>query len=209
MNTCIWCQSQFILPERRIREGRAGKFCKITCYHEYKRKYKTVSHVCKSCSKQFSIPVSEERKGGGKFCSWKCRTRKVTLYCEMCGKTMEKHPSDLRYFANRFCSQPCYKKTTVSSQELKLKAALDERRIDHIHQAPIAWFVVDFIIGNVAVEVDGRYWHSERFPLTLTKDRRKKTYLRKMGYTVLTLTDEQVDTDLQGCIDSIASKMKI
>jgi len=85
----------------------------------------TVSRKCKECGKHFEVPVSEVKRGYGKFCSLSCSAtygnrlrakkpkRQVELICEQCGKTFMRTEQYIRKmhkytdFEPRFCSRNC------------------------------------------------------------------------------------------------------
>lgn len=60
---------------------------------------------------------------------------------------------------------------------------------------PMGYFVVDFYLParNLVIECDGRYWHN--LPGRQETDRRRDAELRKMGYSVLRLSEEVIRKD--------------
>lgn len=85
--------------------------------------------------------------------------------------------------------------------ELKTKAILDQFHVCYEFQAIIKpGFIVDFLIGNVVLEVDGEYWHGHpRYePLTPKQiwkrknDAARDKYLNKCGYSVIRIWDSEI-----------------
>jgi hypothetical protein len=68
---------------------------------------------CKICAKKFYVRPSHKRRGWGKFCSIKCRTKSQfkgkEVNCFLCGKQIYRSPKDLRssksgkFFCNKSC----------------------------------------------------------------------------------------------------------
>lgn len=69
----------------------------------------TVACTCLNCGKVFEIPAAWVRKGGGKYCSKKCRIERAhklkERVCKGCGKTFTAKPG--RH--SKFCSLECFK----------------------------------------------------------------------------------------------------
>ena len=66
---------------------------------------------CLNCSKEFITYPNWIKRGGGKFCSWKCnglykRTR-VVKKCEVCGIKFEAKPSVAKNGGAKYCSHKC------------------------------------------------------------------------------------------------------
>lgn len=70
-------------------------------------------------------------------------------------------------------------------------------------QRIIGPYVVDFAFphARLAVECDGSYWHS--LPGKPAKDRKKDGYLRKEGWTVLRLTEDDIHASPEACRDKV------
>lgn len=97
---------------------------------------------CKICNKEFYVKPSRIKKGGGKYCSYKCRNigyklsflgdnnpswkgGKIIKTCDQCGKKYEvsKHRNEL----SRFCSRKCKDKSLIGKK----------RRVDIIKECLI------------------------------------------------------------------------
>ena len=80
-----------------------------------------VKKICKTCGKEFEVPLSVIKYGGGKYCSQKCfyisregkhnyaDTKKVKRICKFCGKSFYTYssPSTIKRGMGKFCSRLC------------------------------------------------------------------------------------------------------
>lgn len=89
----------------------------------------------------------------------------------------------------------------TSKPELRCKQILEAIGIDFVHQAIVKpKFVVDFLIGNLIIQIDGEYWHGHpRFtPLTerqekqRARDAAQDKYLTACGYSVVRVWESEV-----------------
>ena len=69
---------------------------------------------CKICGKKFYIKPCHLKKGWGKYCSIKCRTKAQVkgkwVKCSLCGKEIWRTPKDFKRSKRNvfFCSVPCH-----------------------------------------------------------------------------------------------------
>ena len=110
------------------------RFCSKECYFEWRSdnilgdkvhnwKGGKVERTCRQCSKNFNVPPSVIKQGGGKFCSRECwykwrsiNIRKEKVYnwkggkikclCKICGEEFEINPSVLKV-GGIYCSRSC------------------------------------------------------------------------------------------------------
>ncbi len=71
-----------------------------------------VDRVCKTCSKQFSVPMYHFKKSCCDFCSRKClheHMRSLSIYvtCQRCGKSFATEKNILDKGKGKFCSKKC------------------------------------------------------------------------------------------------------
>lgn len=168
-----------------------------------------------------------QRGSSAKFCSRQCfyssrlgsfpnRKSKVrqgkTLRCGVCETPFYRKPSAIRS-SGAFCSRQCANlfnlrrfsdrtKVSPTSLERLLYAALNEARVPFRPQHVVAGFVVDAFIPsqNIAIEVDGEYWHSR--PENVQRDRRKDAALRDLGITVARITEKQATADIGAAVEA-------
>lgn len=73
-----------------------------------------VKRKCRICGKEFYIKEFHAKKGWGKFCSIKCRTKGQIkgkwVECDYCGKRIWRTPKDFRRSERKkfFCSVGCH-----------------------------------------------------------------------------------------------------
>lgn len=70
-----------------------------------------VERSCEKCGKALRVKPSIVKKGGGKFCSRKCkggrRSGRLERACKTCGATFRVRPSKIKSGGGNFCSRPC------------------------------------------------------------------------------------------------------
>lgn len=108
-----------------------------------------------------------------------------------------------------------------SSIELKLQNALTNVGINFITHPAIAGQPDIFIVPNICIFCDGNFWHGNpRFfddnyvivkGLTVKQRRNYDEYisnkLTSEGYTVLRFWEHDIETNLQGCLETIVSRL--
>lgn len=66
---------------------------------------------CQNCNKEFTTYPNWIKRGGGKFCSWKCsgvsRSKKVNKVCLYCGNGFEIKLSTSIHNVSKYCSSKC------------------------------------------------------------------------------------------------------
>lgn len=198
--TCEFCGKDY---EQKPSLAETSHFCGRPCYHASMSASGRVTLACKVCGKEFERLTSRQ----GEYCSYTCmgfddRTR-ITKTCEVCGKEYEAIPS--RAEQSRYCSDSCRQhgwgetvrkyigKRGPTSIEVKLAVALAELGIDFTPEQVIGRWVVDFALsdGRTIIEADGDYWHS--LPQSIARDVRKDAYLIHHGYTVLHITESEIN----------------
>jgi very-short-patch-repair endonuclease len=127
---------------------------------------------------------------------------KKTYACAICGKIWNR--LTLRMEQGKTCSKKCAsikgylsgdrKETGI---ELKLQSLLLALDIEFETQKPILGVTIAdvFILPNVAIFADGAYWHGD--PMTQYKDAEKTKRLRRAGYIVLRLDEEEIEEDAE------------
>lgn len=184
------------------------------------RKPNRVTKTCPGCSEQFSVPVSNahrythcskacsdtrgrdgscERCGGHfrysqtetrRFCSETCRRPPLLMTCGHCGTGFRTQPS--REGRARYCSKRCYRASDAETGiERRVRELLEAWGQEHVVQAQIGPWVVDFLLGDLVIEADGDYWHSLRPEV----DARKSRDLEQRGYVVLRLPENEIVAD--------------
>jgi hypothetical protein len=70
-----------------------------------------VERACEGCGRPFLAFVTDVRRGGGRFCGYRCanavRRRRVERVCEHCGATFTVRASQVARGRGRFCDPVC------------------------------------------------------------------------------------------------------
>lgn len=92
--------------------------------------------------------------------------------------------------------------------EARFREAIESRGlrrgIDFATQFPLRHsFILDFAFPDkmVAVEVDGRKWHSS--PEARKRDGFKNHILKRLGWMVFRFWEEEILEDVEGCVDKV------
>ena len=79
MPDCLECKKLFDLRTTH----RAGKFCSLTCYHDYQKKHRyQPSKLCPNCGKTFILEysISKTQADRVRFCSRKCAVEAIPIW---------------------------------------------------------------------------------------------------------------------------------
>ncbi len=102
------------------------------------------------------------------------------------------------------------KKRYRSEAEQEMANALGKAKIDFVNEYPIrgkSRYVLDFAIlrkhKKIAIECDGEPWHSGK------RDRKRDSYLRSKGWTILCFDAGKVLDDSRSCIEIIRAHIGI
>lgn len=105
--------------------------------------------------------------------------------------------------------------------ELIIRDWLDKNNIKYIAQAKVLgrYFKIDFLVGKLAIEVNGDFWHCNPSIYTeptcsiqiknIEKDKDKYTYLELLGYKVLLLWESDIYDNFEGCTHNILSEVAV
>jgi very-short-patch-repair endonuclease len=122
--------------------------------------------------------------------------------CSICGRLWKRDSERLR--EKKTCTPICasikgylsgdHKETGI---ELKLQELLVAMGIEFVIQKPILGVTIAdiFIYPNVAIFADGTYWH--KGAMKEYKDGEKTRQLKKGGYVVLRLEEQEINKDVE------------
>lgn len=79
----------------------------------------------------------------------------------------------------------------VSSLELSMQAILDSLSAPYIRQYKVDNYFVDFVVGSIAIECDGLYWHSEHNKEKSYHKIKREAY-RRNGLTPLFFREDEI-----------------
>jgi very-short-patch-repair endonuclease len=137
------------------------------------------------------------------------KMRQASVRCAICDKVWKQ--ASMRMLEGKTCSKTCSsikgylsgdrKETGI---ELKLQELLKELKIEFQTQKPLVGITIAdiFVYPNVAIFADGKYWHHST-EAQETKDRTITQKLKKAGYVVLRLEEDEINKD----IDSVRKKV--
>lgn len=172
---------------------------------------KRVTTYCEVCGKEIETTPSRLALGRGRFCSRECKhallrsirgeehpltKERTKLACLWCGAPFERWPS--RASRSHFCSRNCkgayqaaHKPRT--SLELRMASYLDKIGISYLQQHQVSHYACDFYLPahNVIIECDG--WH-HNLPLQTEKDARRDKAIRSLGYKLVRISADHLDS---------------
>ncbi len=174
---CKVCGKSF-----KISKGIADRYtvCSWEC-----RKSSQHEVVCKRCNKPF---LTSEMRYNRIYCSEECRRPPAVVKCATCDKEYRKIPTDVD---RKFCSFSCYRKYVgESGLEKKVREYLQSLNIPFTQEKKFGRYSVDFFLykNNIALEVDGDYWHKNK-----EKDQRKDDYLTSCKLKVIRIKSSAID----------------
>lgn len=174
---CPHCTSEFAVP---VSNDARYTYCSRECSIDARGR----SATCRRCGAAFRHGQAQTRR----YCSETCRRPAVLTTCDHCAVEFRVVPSSSG--KRRFCSNRCYRASDAeTSIERIVRETLERLRLDHMPQAGIGPWVVDFLVGDqLVIEADGSYWHSLRPHV----DRRKSADLVDRGYAVWRLTEGEI-----------------
>lgn len=189
--------------------GKNRRFCSLKCAYGHRDRdvNKTGKwFICKNCGKRFYVEKRNIKKGYKNYCSLDCRRKhewmpkRIQKKCFNCGKEFK--ALKLERKISKFCSFRCYRVYKgESSIEKIFRKELERRNISFKQEVQIKNFSIDFIIGNVAVECDGNYWHSKKG--VKERDERKNEFLKKRGFTVLRFSENEIKKNIKDCVSKV------
>lgn len=134
---------------------------------------------------------------------------KVERVCKWCGKIFLVKPAKVKYGEGLFCSRSCLGSWTIRHQgrisklEKWVCDKLTQAGLNFESQYKIGVYLIDIAFPDlkIAVEVDGRYWHS--MAKTMMRDRRKDYYLQEQGWQIYRLRERFIRGDTTRLIKQI------
>jgi len=119
--------------------------------------------------------------------------RAPVIACATCG-VLFRATRTCRSRPAKYCTHDCYMKSRAETEpERKVRCSLESLGIEHEVQVRIERWTVDFLCGNVVLEVDGDYWHDK--PEVAEKDARKDAWLAANGYDLIRVRESELGDD--------------
>jgi len=204
----------------RYASGEITAWNKGKSWSEEAKKRMSKAHKGKKLSEEHKRKISES--GKGRVLSEETR-RKMSLSqlgeknC-MYGKMGDKNPNYGRRHTEMTKQKIREKRlkqvipTKDTSIEIMLQKELDKRDIDYEKHLPVCGVCQPDIVFSeqqVAVFVDGDYWHAKDFNngKKWQRDRRQDETLRGNGWTPLRFWGSEIRNDVSDCVGQIVSAL--
>lgn len=218
VKTCVICGKEY-----SVKEGESSNSvtCSNECQHEWQRQYRVKENAsnwhggggvlkCLHCGKEFKVRRYLFLNKSAKFCSQKCKQEYwATHVITKDGFKKARHIGNMRMLSTS--------KGRETSLEKHIRLFLERNGIKHDCQHVINnKFCVDFFLedSNVIIEALGDYWHGN--PLKYSEDslnriqlknkhmdKARFAYLRKCGYIVFDIWENEVNTDINKAMQPI------
>jgi len=205
---CPVCNKEFV-----TRPSDQKVYCSMLCaskVHGTKitgLKVERIEKICPICSKRFTFRPAENRS----FCSKRCANKalikqRLRLTCQWCHNTFDTMHKDQKY-CSKTCRNIALRNIKFSNIEPGMASALYDAGIRFESQYPYFHYIMDFAIPDrkVSIECDGNYWHS--FPEAIVRDKKRDTYLKRHGWTVLRFSETEIYKDINSCIARISGQL--
>lgn len=200
---CENCGKHFVTDSRKQKDNRTcSQKCGYELTHQKSRGLRTdrLDVTCAWCGKVFQARSAEHKVFCSRDCANKAMRRTVDLVCQECGKTFTVRA---KLTERKYCSRTCRNIGIGKTMTCIEKAMLEVFEREHIvyeKQYPIGPFTADFAFPDkhVVVECDGKYWHS--LEDVQKRDRKKDNYLRRNGWHIVRLSEDEINTNLSQCL---------
>lgn len=175
------------------------KFCSAEC-HGRRDPIPSTPTPCQQCGKVVLVDRAKREINQRVFCSYACKykadERRMIVICRYCGAERSGPPHLLKH--HEYCSSACVRKSRQETQpERHIRLALEKLGIMFIPQHTIGRYSVDFFLPllNVALEVDGAYWHQQE--KVKQRDAKRDEVLSQKGIRTVRLQFESNDSFLR------------
>lgn len=194
------------------------RYCSLGCYRKSLRPNRQTGKLvlCETCGRQTYKRKRHLEKSTHYFCSFGCATKfqrqnKLKFVCKICNKEFYWSKSRITQTNPTYCSVKCrnrdrefvmsnslkgnlaqYNKRGLNNFERAGSELLNSMNINHKIQVPMFnKFIVDVLIPEtkLIIQWDGVYWHSK--PKRKNLDKSQDAYLKKCGYNILRITDQE------------------
>ena len=198
LQKCMTCGNEF-KPHQKNR-----KFCSLLCAYGVRTgDVKHFNAECKYCGKG----IRKKPSKNAVYCSQECRKKDKRIYknCLNCGKEFFIVRSDPD--TRNFCSFVCYRKYKgESSIEKKFREELEKRNIFFNQEVKFGRYSIDFVVGNIAIELDGNYWHDKEN--VKKRDKLKEEKIIENNYKFLRFKEKDIKFDIEKCFRKLNKLMK-
>jgi very-short-patch-repair endonuclease/endogenous inhibitor of DNA gyrase (YacG/DUF329 family) len=207
---CDWCGKDVCYPQSHS-ERSERHFCSTDCRAAWQSDnvrggnhplYSKIKVKCAICNKEIERKKSEVQKKRSHFCSKKC--------FDVFNRSEENRDIQRKRMLKTLSTYP-----RRTAPEKAIKGILDDLGIKHCEQYVINnRFCVDFLVGNIVIEVFGDYFHANPVKYgdgidrlqkkNIMNDKRKLSYLNKCGYKIIVVWENDINND----IDKIREQIK-
>lgn len=200
-NICPVCNEKTAIPKGEFEYPKYHKGCyettKLQGVNNPNYRDAQIVTKCEECNKE--ITKHKSKCGKKKFCSISCsrifyskpenQTEAIKQAYIANKETLKKCNNNPIIRAKIAAGQANAFKDGCSKLEINIFNKIKELYPNATNSVAIGWYVVDILIDNIVVEVQGDYWHN--LPGAHAKDKRKNTYLTNKGYKVLYIWEHE------------------
>jgi len=225
---CTYCEKKFERSVWQKTDGAKNVFCSKTCESSCREDKARDKRDCEWCNKKFNCKNGDKLRFCSIKCQgkWQSKFRvginssnydtsilpeQRVKKCGNCEKPMYGTPKEFEI--KKYCSKMCSVKmqgVTMTSPHRKTVDILRTNRIWNRSEHPVGRYLLDCFLGKgLAIEVQGGYWHGDvrisKKPVNRIqeqadkRDRRKKSFLKKEGITVLYIWEDDIENHSKMC----------
>lgn len=153
--------------------------------------------ICSICGTIF-VPEYREQRFCGRKCGQESCRKKIRRVCQYCGNIFHVPPNIIQRGGGIYCTRRCHIKgrKRETNIEKKVREQLEKRNIAYEQEKRIGHrFHLDFYLPeqNIAIECDGKFWHS--LPGAARRDKRKEKFIESLGMSLVRLPEDQIRAD--------------
>ncbi|MEK7526779.1 MAG: DUF559 domain-containing protein [Patescibacteria group bacterium] len=202
--SCKVCAKEFWAKNFHVIKG-FGIYCSREC--QFKDYPKRIRKNCEFCGKFFSVQPSIQNKRN--HCNKKCFDDSmrdyVTCNCRNCHVDFEIPRWELNRGRGTFCKYKCFIEFQGETYiEGKVRKILEKMKVEFIQEAKFNRFRIDFLVGKVAIECDGEYWHQSEY--AKDRDSRKDKLLASLGYKIVRLAGKKINNSSENTLQKLIEK---
>lgn len=189
--TCETCGKEFQRNPIGITR-QEHHYCSRKCSDRAKENHNIVP--CSTCGKPVKLKPFFAKKFDNHYCSKECasigKRSGAEIVCLNCGKRIYLHPERIAR-KQKFCSTACYLRFRgENTLEQTIRLAITAIGIPFEQEYRIGRYCIDFYLPtlNIALEVDGEYWHRNH----RERDNRRDQVLKDKGIQTIRISDSEI-----------------
>jgi very-short-patch-repair endonuclease/AraC-like DNA-binding protein len=184
--------------ERRVKEGmRMAEIARDCGFSDTRAIHRLMA----------DLGIARRTRSDSVKLQWKENESRRAAFGQTISEWKRSHPNEA--IEHSLIGNVTLQNTSPTSIERRLMEALDQAGIAYQFQYVVGnKFLCDlaFPEAMLIVECDGEYWHST--PKQRKRDVSKDAYLQACGYTVLRLSDKQIEQNVTACVHAIQALIR-